>query len=63
MAGATTACASLGYPGVLDVGFTGPGVAASPCRTSLCGNAISSSATNATVVCKGKLCCYPGPGR
>eukprot|EP00731_Ephydatia_muelleri_P015302 Em0008g1022a len=52
VAGATTACASLGYPGVLDVGFTGPGVAASPCRTSLCGNAISNSTTSATVVCK-----------
>ena len=55
MAGAITVCASLGYPGVLDIGSSGQGIA-TPCRASLCGT-VASSNLNATVVCQaqGKL--------
>ena len=50
MAGAMTVCASLGYPGVLDIGSSGQGIA-TPCRTSLCGT-VASSNSNATFVCQ-----------
>ena len=52
MAGAMAVCASLGYPGVLDIGSSGEGIT-TPCRASLCGT-VASSNSNATVVCQGK---------
>ena len=49
---ARATCTYLGYPAVLDVGSSG--AAGITCRSSMCGNAVSSSNAAATVICQGE---------